>query len=514
MVLVSTQPQQRVSASALGILLLCISLGLPSQASAEVRPGAIELGLFGGYWDGSRNVDSAAQFGLSAGYNLSRVFSLELNHSFVPTQAVLADQLTAASPAKEDVTLQQGALNFQINLAAGSFVPFFNLGGGWLITPDGAAIAADVGFGARYFITHDLAARFGLFMWMSDLDLRAENYDHFTLSVGISQSIAGDRDIDKDGVINPDDSCPTIAEDIDQFEDGDGCPDEDNDGDGIKDDEDQCRDEKEDMDGDEDEDGCPDLDKDGDKVLDEVDLCKEQPEDLDGFKDEDGCPDPDNDEDGIEDSKDQCPNEKESVNGFQDEDGCPEKDTDGDGIFDSVDQCDSKKETFNGLNDEDGCPDELSPEISGMIGPREEITFKKKANKFDKIQKVKEQLKPLADQLKMEPLKIRLSIDSGAGEGLDGEEQSKLDMERAQLIQSLLVELGVPEGQMTTVPDDEKAPVTVDAQQAKRKRGAMLVISPWVIEPVYKVQKEEKSSKGIRKQEAEGKGDPKVLLVP
>jgi outer membrane protein OmpA-like peptidoglycan-associated protein len=362
---------------------------------------------------------------------------------------------------------------------------------------------------------------------MSDLEFRAENYDHFTLSIGISQSIAGDRDIDKDGVINPDDKCPTIAEDLDQFEDGDGCPDEDNDGDGIKDDEDQCRDDKEDMDGDEDEDGCPDLDKDGDKVLDEVDLCKEQPEDVDGFKDEDGCPDPDNDEDGIEDSKDQCPDEKESVNGFQDEDGCPEKDTDGDGIFDSVDQCDSKKETFNGLKDEDGCPDELSPELSEMIGVREEITFKRKTTKLDKQARVKEQLKPLADQLKMEPLKVRITVASASSEGLNAEEQAAINVERAQLIQRLLAELGVPEEQMTTTPDEDKEPVSPEAQQVKRRKGAFLVVSPWVVEPKYEAPKpedpakkgvrkkdEDPAKKGVRKKDTDGKGDPKVRLVP
>ncbi|MBX3249513.1 MAG: OmpA family protein [Myxococcales bacterium] len=99
----------------------------------------------------------------------------------------------------------------------------------------------------------------------------------------------------------------------------------DRDGDGIPDELDACPDEPEDLDGFEDEDGCPDLDNDGDGILDRDDRCPSQPEDFDGFEDEDGCPDPDNDGDGIPDERDACPNEPETVNGVEDEDGCPDE---------------------------------------------------------------------------------------------------------------------------------------------------------------------------------------------
>jgi len=48
------------------------------------------------------------------------------------------------------------------------------------------------------------------------------------------------------------------AEDFDQFEDEDGCPDPDNDGDGIMDGRDKCPNEAEVINNVEDEDGCPD----------------------------------------------------------------------------------------------------------------------------------------------------------------------------------------------------------------------------------------------------------------
>ena len=65
----------------------------------------------------------------------------------------------------------------------------------------------------------------------------------------------------------------------------------DHDGDGVPDDKDKCPDRPEDMDGFEDHDGCPDIDNDGDGVLDIADKCPNVPETYNGFEDEDGCPD-------------------------------------------------------------------------------------------------------------------------------------------------------------------------------------------------------------------------------
>lgn len=99
----------------------------------------------------------------------------------------------------------------------------------------------------------------------------------------------------------------------------------DKDGDGIPDSEDKCPTIAEDMDGFQDEDGCPDFDNDNDGVADKDDKCPNEGEDRDGFQDEDGCPDLDNDKDGILDAKDRCPNEAENINNFKDDDGCPDE---------------------------------------------------------------------------------------------------------------------------------------------------------------------------------------------
>ena len=126
--------------------------------------------------------------------------------------------------------------------------------------------------------------------------------------------------------------CPQGPEDLDGFQDDDGCADPDNDGDGLLDPADRCPLQPETKNGFEDSDGCadelpppPPVDTDGDGLTDDQDRCPAVAEDKDGFQDEDGCPDPDNDKDSVADPADKCPFEPETINGVNDEDGCPDK---------------------------------------------------------------------------------------------------------------------------------------------------------------------------------------------
>ncbi|HSK05849.1 MAG TPA: OmpA family protein, partial [Kofleriaceae bacterium] len=134
-------------------------------------------------------------------------------------------------------------------------------------------------------------------------------------------------------------------------------PDGDADGDGVRDSVDRCPDEPEDLDLFDDTDGCPDPDNDGDGIPDALDRCPIEAEDVDGFEDADGCVDKDNDGDGIPDALDKCPMEAEDADLFDDTDGCPDPDNDRDGILDAADKCPTSPETINGKDDNDGCPD-------------------------------------------------------------------------------------------------------------------------------------------------------------
>ena len=180
------------------------------------------------------------------------------------------------------------------------------------------------------------------------------------------------KDADGDGVPDYRDKCPNQAEDMDGFQDSDGCPDPDNDKDGIPDLRDKCPDKAEDFDRYQDADGCPELDNDGDGVPDKSDNC---PMDKGPAKTK-GCPANmlDDDGDGIPDARDKCPKQAEDKDGFEDGDGCPDPDNDHDGICDNnesiqddigkysktckgSDKCPMDAEDRDGYQDNDGCPD-------------------------------------------------------------------------------------------------------------------------------------------------------------
>ena len=158
----------------------------------------------------------------------------------------------------------------------------------------------------------------------------------YRLYAGVRYADRPPADYDGDGLVGAADKCPKEPENINGFEDADGCPDAgDDDHDGIRNDKDKCPTQPEDIDGFEDDDGCPDPDNDKDGVLDVNDKCPLVPEDKDGFEDDDGCPDPDNDKDTFLDVDDACPNEA----GIKQNHGCPDHDKDGDTVVDRLDNC-------------------------------------------------------------------------------------------------------------------------------------------------------------------------------
>ena len=90
----------------------------------------------------------------------------------------------------------------------------------------------------------------------------------------------GNRDKDKDGVLDKDDACPEIPGPVENQ----GCPWPDTDGDGVLDKDDACPE----VPGPVANQGCPWPDTDGDGVLDKDDACPEVP----GLPEYNGCPKP------------------------------------------------------------------------------------------------------------------------------------------------------------------------------------------------------------------------------
>lgn len=282
------------------------------------------------------------------------------------------------------------------------------------------------------------------------------------------------QDDDRDGSKNDRDRCPKDAEDIDGFQDDDGCPDPDNDTDGIPDIKDKCPDEAEDKDGFQDDDGCPDPDNDTDGITDLKDQCPNVAEDFDGFEDRDGCPDPDNDKDGLADSLDKCPNEVEDFDSFDDNDGCPELDNDKDGIPDLKDKCPGEPETFNNYEDKDGCPDTLKKEPDM---PKQQILqgilFKSGSPEmtFESYQYVE----PVIKQLKMYP-EVEIEVRGHTDSNGNFTKNMQLSQMRAEAVRQYMISKGIESGRIRAAGFGSSSPVADNRTAAGRAQNRRIEV--------------------------------------
>lgn len=314
-------------------------------------------------------------------------------------------------------------------------------------------------------------------------------------------------DSDGDGVPDNRDRCPTKMEDLDGYEDDDGCPDDDNDKDGIPDAKDKCRDQAEKINGWQDDDGCPDeiVDSDGDGIADPKDKCPNQAgrvlteefygcadtdndgipdpkdscaneaEDTDGFNDTDGCPDPDNDGDGVLDANDECAEELEVMNGFKDDDGCSDTvpDTDKDGIPDSADKCPTRAETFNGIDDEDGCP-EIGKSLV-EIG-KEEIKILQRVEFETGSEKIKGKdslavLDAVAGALKANPQIFLLECAGHTDNAGVAQMNKDLSQKRAEAVKAYIESKGIAASRLTAVGYGQDKPIADNNTTAGKQKN-------------------------------------------
>lgn len=286
--------------------------------------------------------------------------------------------------------------------------------------------------------------------------------------LGIGWVSAPSKDKDGDGLEDALDRCPDDEEDLDGFEDEDGCPDLDDDGDGIPDEDDKCPR----VAGIKAEKGCPSKvrDSDGDGIDDAADQCSNEAEDKDGFQDTDGCPDPDNDGDGVPDTADKCANDAEDKDGFNDEDGCPDPDNDGDGIPDASDKCPDRPEVKNGLDDTDGCPDTTQRDLV-LTETRIEL-LKPLLFTGDKV---RPESGPVLDQLAQMLIEHRyltkVRIESHTDSEGDAQYNLALTQRRAEAVVSHLVKKGVGPERLVAQGFGEERPLMPNDRPDRRAKN-------------------------------------------
>jgi outer membrane protein OmpA-like peptidoglycan-associated protein len=281
--------------------------------------------------------------------------------------------------------------------------------------------------------------------------------------------VFADRDRDRDGIVDRYDQCPEVFEDVDGFQDDDGCPDYDNDNDGIPDSLDKCKDKAEDKDGYKDDDGCPDNDNDGDNISDSIDKCFNFPEDYDGFQDADGCPDNDNDLDGVRDSVDRCPGVPEDIDGVQDYDGCPDIDNDQDGVPDSLDKCPEKA----GSPDNAGCvvvepPKPPAPKTKEIKRGRvvlRGVTFAKGTEAIEPASFFV--LDELALSLAEWPL-VQIEIQGHTDNQGTALNKLNLSTARAEAVRAYLINKGISPARLAAVGKSDSNPLGDNASKAGR----------------------------------------------
>ncbi len=336
------------------------------------------------------------------------------------------------------------------------------------VVTSGPRIGFDAALGYEISLIDGLqTGPFVKFLWVNEAVLLVG----LSISIGGPSSVPADYDPDNDGIKGTSDKCPDDAEDMDSFEDEDGCPEKDNDQDGIDDEKDKCKLEPEDKDGFQDDDGCPEKDNDLDGIVDEKDKCPTVAEDRDGFQDEDGCPDDDNDGDGVKDATDKCRDLAEDKDGFEDEDGCPDTDNDKDGIPDAQDKCPNEPETVNGIDDTDGCPEKEATVFvteekivitEQIFFDTEKATIKAESNKL---------LDNVADIMKKFTDVKKVRIEGHTDDIKDEAFNNKLSQQRAESVMAALVKRGIDKNRLEAKGYGKTRPLVNDKTEAARAKN-------------------------------------------
>ncbi|MCK6590179.1 MAG: OmpA family protein, partial [Polyangiaceae bacterium] len=275
-------------------------------------------------------------------------------------------------------------------------------------------------------------------------------------------------DMDKDGIADAQDACPSDAGPANEDPKKNGCPPPpDADKDGILDAEDACPMDPGPANADPQKNGCPpppDRDKDG--IPDAADACP----DVAGVANEDakknGCP-PDQDNDGVPDAEDACP----AYPGFKTKDpatnGCP-GDTDKDTIRDDKDACPREKGKVDPDPKKNGCP--------VAVRVTEQEIFILQQVQFDTaratIKKVSDPLlDEVAEVLKEHPEITKIEVQGHTDNKGNARMNEILSQNRANAVMAALVKRGIEASRLTAKGYGQNVPVATNDTDEGRQQN-------------------------------------------
>lgn len=283
-------------------------------------------------------------------------------------------------------------------------------------------------------------------------------------------------DLDKDGIFDKDDHCPSVRGVKHTDPKKNGCP-ADADDDSIFDVDDACPKEPGRASSDPKKNGCP-PDQDNDGIIDAKDACVDVP----GVKNDDpqknGCP-PDDDGDSIVDADDAC----RTVPGVKHEDpkknGCP-SDRDGDNILDADDACPDVK----GSSDEDkskhGCPHVTVTKTEIIISRQVKFKFGEStlAHTIDPVSDdlLTEVRDAIVDHPEIGQIEVQGHTDSVGKEKIN----KQLSQERADAVRRWLVQRNIPPSKLVAKGYGDSKPVASNDTEEDRQlnRRVQFVIIP------------------------------------
>jgi OOP family OmpA-OmpF porin len=254
------------------------------------------------------------------------------------------------------------------------------------------------------------------------------------------------KDTDADGIIDPEDECPSEAGTALTK----GCPDRD--ADGFADKADNCPD----VPGIAALQGCPVTDKDQDGINDGDDQCPE----VKGMAKYKGCPVPDTDGDGLNDESDFCPDKAGTVE-FN---GCPIPDSDGDSLNDVEDKCPQDAGPVERL----GCPEFAQEIVDSVKDASSNIFFKLNSNRLLSASEVA--LNKVVSILEANP-GWKLRIEGHTDNNGEASYNLMLSQKRAQAVKTYLESKGIAPDRLTAEGFGDTKPLASNATLAGRKQN-------------------------------------------